>query len=406
LALSIPETNPVAISVPITGPAKFALKFSFRQGYQPQPGSGFSILVDDVTIFTSYTSISHRIIHELAPGDHVVKIQVGPLFPGIYGRLTIDSLRISTSSPILEAPLELELIEGVPVSVACINRGLPGMFSATGLPDGISIDPVTGVISGTPGPGYANYSVQVQVNSPNGASATASVFVMHTSVPNILGTTYWHLAWQFAPFQYVRWGGYANSPYIAFHAPQPATPLLSTRVLGPGTLTWDGAGLDAYVDGVLVPGNRIIPLKFGGQLVEWRARPASGPQAVMRRVSLSGFASWAAQLQLPNSSSPIDDPDGDGLSLAEEYLFNFSPAVADAFRNLEFVPDAAMPDGSLILTWQDPGKSDLPVRLESSTDLLHWNPAALNVLAFDTARYATVPRDLANQYFRLRLGNP
>lgn len=99
-----------------------------------------------------------------------------------------------------------------------------------------------------------------------------------------------------------------------------------------------------------------------------------GP-AIMHRVSLTGFASWTAN-RFRAPVSPFADPDGDGISLLEEYTLTWSWTWADTASKTLRSYHVQQPDGRRILTWQDPGKPGVAMELETSTDLIHWTSAS------------------------------
>jgi alpha-tubulin suppressor-like RCC1 family protein len=73
---------------------------------------------------------------------------------------------------------------GVPYSLALQNSGgvLPYHFTQSGLPAGLSLDPTTGIVSGTPqGSGFQTFTVTVTVSDSAGSTATESGSLIVTS---------------------------------------------------------------------------------------------------------------------------------------------------------------------------------------------------------------------------------
>jgi hypothetical protein len=78
---------------------------------------------------------------------------------------------------------------GFPANLPTAVTGGTGFyaFSATGLPPGLSIDPSSGFISGTPTTA-GSYTVQVNVTDQAGATAQGSfVLTVNTVVPDVVG---------------------------------------------------------------------------------------------------------------------------------------------------------------------------------------------------------------------------
>ncbi len=403
LVLALSQHGASDLTFPIQGPASFVLEFNYQQGYNPQPTSGFSITVDGAPIYSTYLSATRSLQHQLPAGSHLVTIDLGTDFGGTYNQLILDSLHISTSSPLLGVPLEIVLLEGYAAAYACENTGLPGLFSATGLPAGVSIDPATGVISGTPGYGNTYNLAQIQVTASSGAVHSRQVPVLHTSLQNILGTYGWNLSYQTAPFQFIRTGGIGNRPYLQFNPTDPHSTQISTTVSGPGVLTWTGTGLLASVDGQALPNQQSIPLKPGPQLIEWRFPPGWTGPATLKGISLSGYASWAAWAAGNAATNPHADPDGDGLSLLVEYAFNLQPDRPDTWSNLTFPADSLLPDGRRILTWNVSSKPDVQILLEYSSDLTTWLPLITGVNTTGLSRSVLLPASHTRDYFRLKV---
>lgn len=84
----------------------------------------------------------------------------------------------ATTGPIYLAPVPTQQTRpdsAVTLSIrASDEAGDPLTYSATGLPPGLSIDPATGVISGTTAAATGSYDVAVTVSDPTGASASIS----------------------------------------------------------------------------------------------------------------------------------------------------------------------------------------------------------------------------------------
>jgi uncharacterized protein YhjY with autotransporter beta-barrel domain len=114
------------------------------------------------------------------------------------------TLTIVLSPPTIVTGVPIQAINGMPFGYALQATGSPTGFAATGLPPGLTLDPATGVISGTPtqtgtfdvtvsitnAAGTTTFTLRIIVNAAVPTSANASVEVpFETATPITLAIT-------------------------------------------------------------------------------------------------------------------------------------------------------------------------------------------------------------------------
>ena len=277
----------------------------------------------------------------------------------------------------------LEAQTGVPFSVAAVASA-PATFSATGLPDGLSIDPATGVISGAPtAAGVTAFTI-----TATGTSHSDTRQVTLTVAPPLgIGADQPGWTWRTAASTSQAWrfasnGGLPPKTNDGVDAIESLNftaedSWVETDVTGPGWITWNqwaetgqyGAGsmISVVVDGVPVGQPMQPPHEFWGErrvwipekihTVRWTARlkpadsfgpgSAKGPARIDQvrftpdtsaapAPGALRFADWAASL--PEGSRGFNqDGDGNGVSNWAEYSFGppaglapWPPAAATA----------------------------------------------------------------------------
>lgn len=117
----------------------------------------------------------------------------------------------------------------------------------------------------------------------------------------------------------------------------------------------------------------------------------------------AGFGRWRgtyfdpAELSDPTRSGPAADPDGDAQANLLEFFQGTDPKASNAAFGLQLAQDT----NQWNLAWRrNPAAAGLYLRVETSTDLLHWFPAPFSAqapLVADAAPY---------QSLRFPLGNP
>jgi PKD repeat protein len=95
--------------------------------------------------------------------------------------VTASAGTATAAAPVIVSSQSVTAFAGIPFSYSLLATNAPGTFAANGLPAGLSIDPATGIISGTPAaPGISS----VAVSASNGSgTANATLTIATYTVP-------------------------------------------------------------------------------------------------------------------------------------------------------------------------------------------------------------------------------
>jgi len=91
----------------------------------------------------------------------------------------------SSGSPAITSPLTATGVQGNPFTYQITSIGTNLTFAASGLPTGLSLDTVTGLISGTPTVAGANIPVTLNVTNPQGAASATLLITILSQSPQI-----------------------------------------------------------------------------------------------------------------------------------------------------------------------------------------------------------------------------
>jgi hypothetical protein len=277
-----------------------------------------------------------------------------------------------TIAPSLEAQF------GLPFSITA-SASSAATFSATGLPAGLDIDPVTGEVSGTPTAAGVSTAT---ITATGATDADSQQVIITVAQPLGEGTDQPTWTWRTAATTTQAWrvvtdGGFPPKTADGIDAIESLNyaaedSWVEAEVRGPGWITWkQRAELGRYeaastiavvVDAVPVGPPLQPPYEFWGErkvwipadrhTVRWTARlkPASvfgpgtadGPARIDQvrftpdtgaspEVGPLSFASWAANLPAGNRGYD-DDGDGNGVSNWTEYCFGSTLRIPMASR--------------------------------------------------------------------------
>ncbi len=177
------EGDTVSLAIPVTDPDIPAPTLLFSAGGLP-PG----LAIDTATgVISGSVGFAASVG---SPYTVTVTVQDDHLPPGVDADTFTWTVTNTNRSPAISgSPSDASLMESDPYSATVSASDPDGesvMFSATNLPAGLSIDPVSGVISGSPSPGSSAaspYMVVVTATDPGGANDSASFQLTITPQP-------------------------------------------------------------------------------------------------------------------------------------------------------------------------------------------------------------------------------
>jgi hypothetical protein len=172
-----------------------------------------------------------------------------------------------------------------------------------------------------------------------------------------------------------------------------------TKVSGPDIVNFGNANAANTTASFVAAGTYVLRLSATDSVLS-----GSSDVTITVGAAVSGYSFWQSQ-QLWNGgdSSPMGDPDGDGLTNVVEYALGLNPTTAGTAG----WPTAQTVGGNLIYRYnKDNSKSDISYQVEASTDLENWSPvdSTLNGPGGTIETWAaTIPMDGVKKFVRLRI---
>lgn len=381
--LNADEVSILSATFTTTGPEKFSFwwKSNVTNGY-------LELYVDGSYVqYISGNTAWSRVFYDVGPGNHTVSWYYYKYSTASTATEAawVDEFKLSSHDAMIMSSTTARAIVGQPFSFQILSSQNPTGFSATGLPAGFSVSP-GGVITGV---SAAMGSIPLTVNATTPVG-TASDSLLITVIPSAadlaVGGDAQNLPWRHTDFT----EGYWHTQYSVTHDGVDAlqsggighsqTSSFDVTVVGPGTFSYwwkvsSQSGSDIlrlYLNGstsASISGEQdwisgTLPITAGTHVLTFSYSKSSS--------TISGSdTAWVDQINfVPTNAvaSPTADPDGDGMTNAQEDAAGTSPT--DPNSVLRMIAARRNPNQSCHLEWDAvPGRS---YAMDYSTNLQTW----------------------------------
>jgi hypothetical protein len=312
----------------------------------------------------------------------------------------ILALSVLPPPPIITSGASATVTEGQPFSYQITATNGPTSYAACGLPAGLMVDPIMGIISGT---ATASGTSNIVISAMNlGGTGSAILVLSVIPPPPVITSGTSALATEGEPFTYQITATNGPTAYMASGLPaglniDPSTGLIS------GTAT-----------ATVARNVTIAAVNVGGTGSASLALLVETPYAAWQNAMFT-----QAQLADPTISGDSASPAGDGIPNLLKYALNLNPLVNG---------DSGLPIGSVVTTGSGSyltltyplvlSATDITYTVQVSTDLINWNsgpgytdpPTPIGNSDGVTQTYnvqAAVPAGSApQQYIRLQVTGP
>lgn len=295
------------------------------------------------------------------------------------GTSTFDLTLEYHAEPVLRSPLSITTTQGDTVDVTFETWNTATSFSSTDLPDGLSLDPENGHLTGSFND-YGNYSTAITLSNSAGSSSNAVDFkVYSTEAPKFLSPMY-ATATLGEPFLYnLQTTNIATESLFVGTLPNGLSFESSSRTIL-GTPSQTGA-FDVSVYGqnynTYEMANDILTLLVRDPYETWR---------------------FESGLSNPAFSSPDDDYDADGASNYEEFIARTDPTDPDSVLKIYLRKQGA----GFVVFW--PGQTSCCYQVQSADSLQGGFSDISNYLyATPPTNTLAVPADSSTEFFRIRV---
>jgi hypothetical protein len=376
-----------------------------------------------------------QVMRDVGPGNHQLTFYASRYGTAVGGQNTgwVDDLRLASVDPVITSRMSETILLGQALSYqATVSQYSTPAWSASGLPTGVTINPTTGLVSGTiSAPG--SYAATLRATVTGAAVPTAQAVITFNVTPNpaglVVGGDAAGVSWRHVLPSNAYWFTQTGITHDGVDALQSGNlghsqrSQFSVTTVGRGTLSWwwrastessdrliiyrDGSWWDS-ISGSTAWEQTSLSASSSGETVwtfafERDSGTSGGTNTVWvdelrfapRDADQDGLADDWERLHFGSTSSLAAaalDSDGDGATDASEAAAGTSPT--DASSRLRTSQAVAFPDGSMRLTWPSvPGRT---YTLQSSQDMRTWTNYPARVWATGTQASATVAPLAAN----------
>jgi|GEM_PF-664048 len=366
-------------------------------------------------------------------GEHTIRwtyLKDGSALDGADTAWLDEVFLVSASStPLITSPTSIRGLSGVPFSYQITALNSPTQFGVTELPEGITLNPTTGLISGIPLATGITATTITATNNESTGTAPLEIQILPTLTDSLDTGTLLPVTPESGA---APWFGQLTTTNDGVDAAQSGditddeATWMSADIAGPGTLAFSwSVSSESNFDFLRFELDREELFAISGT-VPWRTQTVTIPDGVHQirwgytkdgsvssnedtgwvdEVVLSGYAAWVRENDLPIDQVPaVGDFDGDGIANLVEYGLGLDPRSKDSDEL--FLP-VLIGDEFLWLVPKNPDATGVTTIAETSDDLTpgSWTGEELTiVIENETLMLVSTPLDAAaHRFFRVRV---
>jgi hypothetical protein len=390
------------LGIKVTGPD--------RLGYWWKLGntSGYLYLTLDNLTLQYFSGVSdwQQTLVDIPPGEHTLRwtyYQYSAL-PAGTATAFIDKVQLASQEPLITSPINVASILRRSFSYQVAASGNPQSFTATNLPAGLTLNPATGLITGTPTVAGTFRTILTGVTAQGTADGYVDIGVAPDAAMLAAGGDGTGLTWNHSPSSNNLWFTQTTNTHDGVDALQSGTIShnqstgFTLTVQGRGTLRgWWRASSEQWSDRLTCTVNGSYGDEISGN-TQWEEFSISvnstGTSVIQFIYSKDGSAStgsdacWVDQISFTpadtdqdglsdaweqshfsnlTTAAGADDPDSDGWTNAQEQAAGTDPL--DPSSSLRMLSGARSGNGFNLQWASVPGRTYL---FQSSPDLTTW----------------------------------